>query len=305
SRGQLVEIGGSFRVSEIMRESGSKLVEVGTTNKTHVYDYERAITDRTALLMKVHTSNFRMIGFTETVNTRSLVEMGLKHNIPVYEDVGSGVLTDLSPYGIQDEPTVHEVVKSGVDLVSFSGDKLLGGPQAGLIVGKKKWIDQLKNNQLARVLRIDKFTIAALQATLLHYARGTESATSSIPTLRAMSRTVTELNERAQMCVSLLTSRWENSPAYNKPLHLEIVTSKSAIGGGSLPGFEIPTVVVSVQAEGIPVYELENSLRKSVIPIIGRIQHDHLLLDMRTIEPEEVPTVVDSFIHALSKLLRI
>src|SRR5699024_11664999 len=196
SRGELIEIGGSFRISEIMKESEAKLIDVGTTNKTHVFDYEHAITEETAFLMKVHKSNFKLIGFSEEVDTAELLPMSKKHTIPIYEDLGSGTLFDFESKKVGTEPTIQAKVKAGIDLISFSGDKLLGGPQAGIIVGKKEYIEKLKQHQLARVLRVDKFTLAGLEATLKSYIRGQE--TKEIPTVRDIVQHKEVVLEKAQ-----------------------------------------------------------------------------------------------------------
>ncbi|GAB7386911.1 L-seryl-tRNA(Sec) selenium transferase [Bacillaceae bacterium] len=279
SRGQLVEIGGSFRVSEIMAESGARLVEVGTTNKTHLYDYERAIGEDTALLMKVHTSNFRTIGFTASVGVEELVRLGAKYRIPVYEDLGSGVLFDLRPYGIGDEPTVKEVIAAGVDLVSFSGDKLLGGPQAGIIAGKKKWISRLKKNQLARVLRVDKMTLAGLEATLRLYLLP-EKAVREIPTLRDILVPLEEIEEKAKTFLARL--------GVDVPVHGVLVDDESAVGGGTLPGVTLPTKAVALHFHGLPAHRVEEQLRAQTPPVIVRVVKEHVRIDFRTVLWEEI-----------------
>jgi L-seryl-tRNA(Ser) seleniumtransferase len=290
SRGQLVEIGGSFRVSEIMAESGAKLVEVGTSNKTHLYDYEKAITEQTALLLKVHTSNFKTIGFTSEVPIQDLVALGNEHGIPVYEDLGSGVLYDLQVHGIGDEPIVQKVLQSGVDLVSFSGDKLLGGPQAGIIAGKKKWIDRLKRNQLARMLRVDKMTLAGLEATLRAYLFP-EQARKEIPTLRDILATSEEIEDRVRQFVALFTA--------NDQVELNVIDDESAVGGGTLPGLTLPTKSVALQCHGLAAHHLEEKLRRSTPPVIVRIVKDQVRIDFRTIQPEEVALVAGAVQQAL------
>lgn len=290
SRGQLVEIGGSFRVSEIMAESGARLVEVGTSNKTHVYDYERAIGTETALLMKVHTSNFRLVGFTSSVSTEELVQVGRKHQIPVYEDLGSGVLLDLRPYGIGDEPVVHEVIEAGVDVVSFSGDKLLGGPQAGIIAGKKKWIDRLKKNQLARVLRVDKMTLAGLEATLRLYLIP-ERAKEEIPVLRDIFVAIHEIKDRARSFIEKIRS--------NVRVHCELVDDVSEVGGGSLPGITLPTKVVVLEISGITAHQVQERLRLGNPPAIVRIARERVHIDFRTIQLEEIDVLVEA-IHEIT-----
>lgn len=285
SRGQLVEIGGSFRVSEIMAESGAKLVEVGTSNKTHLYDYERAINEETSLLMKVHTSNFRTIGFTSSVSTHELVELGAKYRIPVYEDLGSGVLYDLRPYGIGDEPLVQEVLEAGTDLVSFSGDKLLGGPQAGIIAGKKQWIDRLKKNQLARVLRVDKMTLGALEATLRLYLLP-EQAKKEIPTLRDILIPLHEIEEKANRFIAKVGT--------DAGFAMSLIDDESAVGGGTLPGITLPTKVVALQLPGQPSHHIEEKLRLGTPPVIVRVVKEQVRIDFRTIMTEEIDLLAEA-----------
>lgn len=279
SRGQLVEIGGSFRVSEIMAESGARLVEVGTTNKTHLYDYERAIDEETALLMKVHSSNFRTVGFTSSVSLQELALLGKKHQIPVFEDLGSGALYDLRAFGIGDEPAVKESIASGADIVSFSGDKLLGGPQAGIIAGRKKWIDKLKNSQLARVLRVDKMTLAGLDATLRLYLHP-EKAVQEIPTLRDILVPLREIEEKANCFIAKLGA--------NTNIMAELMDDESAVGGGTLPGITLPTKVVSLTFQGQPAHRVEEKLRLGEPPVIVRVVQNHVRIDFRAISREEI-----------------
>nr|WP_245203831.1 L-seryl-tRNA(Sec) selenium transferase [Ammoniphilus resinae] len=276
SRGQLVEIGGSFRVSEIMKESGAILQEVGTTNKTHLRDYEQAINEQTALLLKVHTSNFAITGFTHSVSLKELVELGQLNDIPVYEDLGSGVLYDLRKHGIGSEPVIQESIEQGVDLVSFSGDKLLGGPQVGVIAGKKKWIDRLKKNQLARVLRVDKVTLAALEATFRLYL-DPQKAAQRIPTLHDMLLPIDEIKKKAHSLQKLVNE-----------FPIEIKSEQSEVGGGSLPGIFLPTYVAVIQHPTFPAHEIERRLRKGTPSIIGRVTKDEYLLDFRTIQDRQI-----------------
>lgn len=280
SRGQLVEIGGSFRVSEIMRESGALLREIGTTNKTHLRDYEQAIQENTALLLKVHTSNFAISGFTQTVSVEELAALGHKHGIPVYEDLGSGVLYDLKKHGIGDEPVISDSIRQGADLVSFSGDKLLGGPQVGVIAGKKKWIDRLKKNQLARVLRVDKVTLAALEATLRQYL-DPHKAIHTIPTLRDMLMPMDKLKGKAEQFKQQLSD-----------FQIDIREDHTEVGGGSLPGVLLETVVASILHPAYPAHIIERKLREGNPSIIGRIAKDQYLLDFRTIHEREIPSLV-------------
>lgn len=289
SRGQLVEIGGSFRVSSIMEESGARLVEVGTTNKTHLFDYEQAVNEETAMFMKVHTSNFKMIGFTETVETTELAELANKHRgVIFYEDLGSGALYDFKKHGIGDEPVVREVIGSGADLVSFSGDKLLGGPQAGLIAGKKELIDRLKKHQLARVLRVDKMTLAALEETLKSYLSGTEKI-NELPTVRDIIRPAADIQMQAESFIDSLQSQ---SGKY----HSEFLASTSQIGGGTMPGVEIPTYVAAVKHQTLSAEQVAARLRQAKPAIIARIQDGRVCLDFRTIENSEMTALVAGFV---------
>jgi L-seryl-tRNA(Ser) seleniumtransferase len=286
SRGELVEIGGSFRISEIMKESGAKLVEVGTTNKTHLYDYERNITSETGLIMKVHTSNFVISGFTSAVPGVQLVDLAHQHHIPVFEDLGSGVLMDLRPYGIGQEPTVQEVIAEGVDIVSFSGDKLLGGPQAGIIAGKKEYIDRLKRNQLMRSLRVDKFTLAALHATLKQYLHPNK-AISEIPTLHMILQSVDEVRNKAMQFISKLDSLGYYSA--------ELTQTESEVGGGTMPDVKIPSWAVELTSQvDRNVAALSKRLRMAAFPVIGRIQNDRFILDFRTIAEDEIDLILSS-----------
>jgi len=291
SRGELVEIGGSFRVPDVMAHSGALLHEVGTTNKTHMRDYENAACEATALLLKVHQSNYRITGFTEDVPIEKLVAFGHGRGIPVMYDLGSGCLINLKPYGIHSEPTVQEIVKSGVDLVTFSGDKLLGGPQAGVIVGKREFIEKLQKNPLTRAVRIDKLTLAALEATLMEYA-DEERARLLIPTLRMLLGDQGEIKARAKK-IGLLLRR------NTKDASIEIIEDSSQAGGGSLPEVNFPTFAVAIRPEKISVNVLEERLRMGDPAIIARIRGDSLIVDARTIGNEEVATVVKGVKSAL------
>ncbi|MGI2328239.1 L-seryl-tRNA(Sec) selenium transferase [Planococcus sp. YIM B11945] len=290
SRGQLVEIGGSFRISSIMEESGARLVEVGTTNKTHLYDYENALNEETAMILKVHTSNFLMVGFTENVATEDLVELKNHHEgVVFYEDLGSGALYDFKQYGIGEEPLVKEVIASGVDLVSFSGDKLLGGPQAGIIAGKKALIDQLKKHQLARVLRVDKLTFAALEATLKAYLSGKE-AILEIPAVGDIVRPPETIREQAQEFIAEMQNQ---SQAYR----IELQESTSQIGGGTMPGVELPTYIAAISHPCFSAEELAARLRNCRPAVIVRIQDEQVCLDFRTIAQEERKMIVDRLLE--------
>lgn len=291
SRGQLVEIGGSFRVSEIMSQSGAKLVEVGTTNKTHRYDYERAISNNTGLLMKVHTSNFRIIGFTKEVCLKTLVELGAEHQLPVYEDLGSGLFYDFKHVGIGEEPTIQEVVRAGADIISFSGDKLLGGPQAGIIVGKKQYIDRLKKNQLARSLRVDKMTLAALEATLRHYLLN--EAVDKIPTLKMILMNIKTIEQKSKILYEQI-----KLIAKDKAV-VEIIDGYSEIGGGSMPDVQLPTKLIAIRPINLPIHKMEQSLRVTTPHVIGRISEDRFLLDIRTIEEDEYDIIAEKLQYVL------
>jgi L-seryl-tRNA(Ser) seleniumtransferase len=281
SRGQLVEIGGSFRIPEVMARSGARLVEVGATNRTHLRDYRAAVTEETALLLKVHTSNYRIIGFASEVALAELVELGRQHNLPVMEDLGSGCLLDLSRYGLMKEPTVREVVAAGPDVVTFSGDKLLGGPQAGIIVGRREIIERIKQNPLNRALRIDKFTLAGLEAVLRLY-QDERKALRLIPTLAMLTLSQAEIGAKARR----LTRR------LRKPLagqcRVSTISTVSRVGGGALPEYDLATVAVSLAPEVFSVNELEERLRRAHEPVLGRIENDRFLLDMRTVAGPEI-----------------
>jgi L-seryl-tRNA(Ser) seleniumtransferase len=291
SRGQLVEIGGSFRIPDVMGKSGAKMVEVGTTNKTHLWDYEEKIGPDTALLLKVHQSNFQIVGFTEEVETSELVALGKKYGIPLMEDLGSGCLVDLSKYGLLKEPTVQEVLANGVDLVTFSGDKLLGGPQAGIILGRKDLVEAIKKNQLSRALRIDKLTLLALEETLTLY-RDERAAVNEIPTLEMICQSYDGLDKKAQKLSEMLTG--SDTENYT----LVRIDGHSRIGGGALPLQELPTRLLCLTPKKMSAQEMEGWLRSYDPPIIVRIETDQVLLDMRTIQEKELKTVA----QALKKL---
>jgi len=285
SRGQLVEIGGAFRIPDVMTQSGCHLVEVGTTNKTYPDDYQRAITPETALLLHVHTSNYRIVGFTRETSIDELVELGRASQLPVMSDLGSGSLLDLSVCGLPAEPTVQQVIKDGADVVTFSGDKLLGGPQAGIIVGKKSYIDQMKKNPLTRAVRIDKFTVAALEATLREYI-DPQTAWQCIPTLTMLSANVNILKQRAENLTEELTA------AVYELADCVVVPTASAVGGGALPTAALPSWAVEVSPRDMSVFELSVRLREQEPALIGRLQDEKLLLDMRTILPGEESILV-------------
>jgi len=288
SRGELVEIGGSFRMPEVMAWAGCELREVGTTNRTHLRDYEKAINENTALLMKVHRSNFAVVGFTKEVSGKELVELGRRYGIPVVEDLGSGCLVDFSRYGLRKEPTVQEVIRSGVEVVTFSGDKLLGGPQAGIIVGQKDLVEKIRQNPLNRALRIDKLTLAGLEATLrLYLDEGL--AVERIPTLRMILLPPKEVRRRAQRLKRMLVKA--SLPGFR----FEVMPTVCRTGGGALPIADLDSYAVAVNSEKFSPEELHQRLRTGEPPVVGRIEGDRFLLEARTIFPEEFLLVVEAF----------
>jgi L-seryl-tRNA(Ser) seleniumtransferase len=286
SRGELIEIGGEFRIPDIMLRSGAVLREVGATNRTHLRDYADAIGPPTALLLKVHTSNYRVIGFTAEVSSRELVELGRERGIPVMEDLGSGSLVDLRPWGFPYEPTVPEVVASGVDLVTFSGDKLLGGPQAGIVVGKRAIVSRLKKNPWNRALRIDKFTIAALEATLTAYEAGI--AREAVPTLRLLTEPLAAVAARARRVLRRLGAEAAH----------RVDEGRALVGGGALPTVELPTAGVSLGATDAAARALDAALRVGDPPVVGRLVEDRLFLDCRTVLPAQVPALAKAIVAA-------
>ena len=280
SRGQLVEIGGGFRVPDVMAQSGASLIEVGTTNRTYSRDYADAITERTALLLRVHSSNFRVVGFVHDVPLAELVELAAQGGLAVVDDLGSGTLIDTAGYGLAHEPTVQESVASGADVVTFSGDKLLGGPQAGILVGKRASLEQLKRHPLARALRVDKVAIAGIQATLLHYLKG--EATTQIPVWRMICASVEELDERAEAMAAGISRHG---------VAASVVDGASTVGGGSLPGETLPSRLVAVSAPSTDA--LARALRLGHPALVGRIENERLMLDPRTILPGQDQVVVE------------
>lgn len=292
SRGQLVEIGGGFRIPDIMAQSGANLVEVGTTNRTYIHDYERAIEPgHTGLLLSVHHSNYQITGFTAQPTLADLVELARRYQIPLMEDLGSGTLLDTTPFGLAHEPTIQESLAAGVDLVTASGDKLLGGPQAGLILGKSALIEKLKKHPLIRALRVDKFTLAALQATLLAYLEN--KATSEIPVWRMIAADNRSLARRAHQWRRALRSlpHLSNSP-------MAVVDSASTVGGGSLPGQILPTKALAISPPSVDA--LASQLRLANPPVVARIENNQLLLDPRTVLPEQDKTLIVALTNALS-----
>ncbi len=303
SRGELVEIGGSFRIPDVMAKSGATLREVGTTNRTRITDYEQAITERTKLLLRVHRSNFEIVGFTEQPSLAELVELGRKHGIPVMEDLGSGALFDLRNIGVHGEPGVTDSLEAGVDIVTYSGDKLLGGPQAGLISGRKELVRKIRSNPLFRALRVDKLTYAALEATLLAYIKQDYDA---IPALRMMRLPVEQIHARANAVIAsvaeaqvgrLLTEIESNNgdtqdlANVQRPgtinITLKIINGTSVLGGGSAPGATIATKLIAVTSGDLSANEIAQRLRAFDLPIIARVDEDNVLLDLRTVFPEQ------------------
>jgi L-seryl-tRNA(Ser) seleniumtransferase len=293
SRGELIEIGGEFRIPDVMEKSGAVLREVGTTNRTHLSDYEKAIGDKTGLLLKVHTSNFLILGFTEEVQLPELVALGRRRGIPVMSDLGSGCLIETEPYGLKKEPTVQETLKTGVDVVTFSGDKLLGGPQAGIILGRRETLDPVKKNPLNRALRIDKMTLAALEATMRLYLNEAE-ALRSIRGLRVLTEPVEEVERRARRFFRRLKK------ANIEGLTISLRKGSSMAGGGSLPTQEIPSLLLSLRSSKLSANAVEEHLRRFDPPIIARIADEEVLFDLRTVASEEF----DIIRRALEGLVR-
>lgn len=275
SRGELVEIGGSFRIPDVMAKSGATLREVGTTNRTRIGDYERAITERTRLLLRVHRSNFEIKGFTEQASTAELVNLGRQRDVPVVEDLGSGALVDLQNFGINGEPNVLDSLRAGFDVVTYSGDKLLGGPQAGLISGRRDLVTRMRKNSLFRALRVDKLIYAALEATLLAYVKRDYDG---IPTLKMMSLTKGEITARAEALVANV---------HSPNLQLEILDGESVIGGGAAPSSVLPTSLVAISCAGLSANELSVRLRGGSPPIIARVEQERVVLDLRTVFPDQ------------------
>ncbi|VAX28083.1 L-seryl-tRNA(Sec) selenium transferase, partial [hydrothermal vent metagenome] len=291
SRGELIEIGGAFRIPDVMLQSGALLKEVGTTNKTNSGDYENAVGEQTALLLKVHQSNYKVIGFTEDVSIGELVGIGKRMGVPVMFDLGSGCFTDLRPYGIHDEPLVHEVVSKGVDIVTFSGDKLLGGPQAGIIVGRKELIERIARHPLARAVRIDKLTLAALEATLLCHA-DPEKARETIPVLRTLLQGDEVIKRRAKKIQLLIRREVRNA-------QVSIEKDESQAGGGSLPGVYLPTYVVTLKVKGMTAHAVEQRLRRGDVAVITRIRAGTVVIDARTIRDSEVKPLLKAIKEAI------
>jgi len=291
SRGQAVEIGGGFRIPEVMRQSGARLVEVGTTNCTYAQDYEQAITPRTAALLRVHSSNFKVVGFTQSVTLEELVALGKRYNLHVFDDLGSGCLLDTTRFGLDPEPMIQQSITLGVDLALFSGDKLLGGPQAGITVGKKQLVNKLRRHPLARAVRIDKIRLAGLVATLIHYLKG--EAEQKIPVWRMISTPVSELERRAGLWAQALGEL------------AQVAEGESMVGGGSLPGSTLPTKLVAIGKQGKSrnmAQALAQRLRNQETPVVGRISENLLLLDPRSVLPEEDEAILRALRSAIAEL---
>ncbi len=285
SRGQLIEIGGAFQLPEVIHRSGAKLVEVGTTNKTHLRSYREAITENTGAILRVHQSNYRMIGFTQDVPIQDLVELGRECDIPVVDDLGSGAFVDITQYGLPEEPVVSDSIKAGADVVCFSGDKLLSGPQSGIIVGREKYIQMIKKNPLARILRVGKLTLAALEGTLRPFLN-VNTITQTNPTLRLLTLPVDKIEANGRMLVDRLSESLKDKAV------VKLIDGYSLVGGGSLPGENLPTKLVSVKPLPISAETLGIRLRmESEPPVFTRIQQECVLLDMRTVLDDEIETL--------------
>ena len=297
SRSELVEIGGSFRIPDVMKKSGAKMVEVGTTNKTRLRDYEEAIGPDTALLLRVHRSNFQIVGFTEDVDASLLLDLSQKHGIPFMEDLGSGCFVDFSRYGLSKEPTVQEVLAQGLDLITFSGDKLLGGPQAGIILGRKELVDAIRTNQLSRALRIDKLTLLALEETLNLY-RDEKVALEEIPTLKMIIKPYRELKARTSRLLRIIGKL--NTKAFS----ITTQDGRSKVGGGALPLLDLPTRLVCLSPKELSAQYMGEWLKSFDPPIIVRVEDNNVLLDVRTIQDNEMKTIVKAIRQLAEKHLR-
>jgi len=284
SRGELVEIGGSFRMPDVMKASGAKMVEVGTTNKTHLKDYQQALNNRTGAILKVHTSNYRILGFTAEVALPDLIRLSQQHHLPLIYDMGSGVLEDLAQFGLPHEPVVRKVLAMGVDVVTFSGDKMLGGPQAGLIVGKKEYVQKIKRNPLTRALRCDKLTYAAMEETLRAYLNQ-QDRIKEIPTYEMLTTPLSELQSRAKSTMEQV---------HSAHLSLELVETYAQMGSGALPLEKIPSVALAITSSRLSPQKLAGKLREFNPPIIGYVQDDKLFLNLKTIRQEEILTIIDA-----------
>lgn len=288
SRGELIEIGGEFRIPEVMEKSGARLREVGSTNRTRLSDYEKAlVSGETGVILKVHTSNFRIVGFTEETKLEDLLALGRKYHVPVMDDLGSGCFIELDRYGLEREPTVQEVLATGVDVVTFSGDKLMGGPQAGIILGKEKILEKIKKNPLNRALRIDKLTLAALEATMIQYLQP-EKAVVNLGVLRALTEPLDAVTRRARKLLVMLKN------SVTEGMKFSVKQGTSLAGGGALPTRDIPTALLSIRSEILSPNTLEASLRGLEVPVIARIADDEVLFDLRTVDELELVIIRDA-----------
>ncbi|HEX8685320.1 MAG TPA: L-seryl-tRNA(Sec) selenium transferase, partial [Pyrinomonadaceae bacterium] len=287
SRGELVEIGGDFRVPDVMAQSGTSMVEVGTTNRTKLSDYERAVGERTRLLMRVHPSNYRVVGFTSAPSLEELARLAQERGLPLYEDAGSGALIDLAPHGLSGEPVIRDSVARGADVVTFSGDKLLGSAQAGLVVGRREVIERLRRHPLYRALRADKLALAALEATLEAYSRG--EAAREVPALAMLSATRAGIGARALAFAGRLRSRLDE-----ETLDFDIIDGESAVGGGSAPTTHPPTALVALRHPALSAAALDERLRRHAPPVVARILDDRLVLDLRTVSESEEHELLDA-----------
>lgn len=295
SRGQLIEIGGAFRIPDVMKMSGAQLVEVGTTNKTYITDYAGAINENTALLFSAHTSNYKIVGFSQEVSLSELVALGRERTLPVIHDLGSGILADLGEWGLKDEPTVQASVASGADIITFSGDKLLGGPQAGIIVGKKEYVEAMKKNQLTRALRVDKLNLAALEGTLLEYLTG--NPLLGIPVLKMLTAREAELLSRAQE----LEGKMRQIPALmERTVSIQVVPTEDMVGGGAYPTYKIPGYGVEIAFTGIPLQSITGRLRKMDPALLTRKREDKMLISVRTLLEGEDALITGILLQALS-----
>src|SRR5262249_8773495 len=285
SRGELIEIGGSFRIPDVMEKSGAILREVGTTNRTRIADYAAAINEKTRLILRVHPSNYQIIGFTERPTVAEIAELASRSAIPSFEDLGSGCLVDLSPFGVKDEPVVAESIKQGISVVSFSGDKMLGGPQAGIIAGSRSIIDRVRKNPLMRALRVDKVTYAALEATLRIYDRGL--AEQEVPVIRAIACRLEQVRLRAARFASLL--------AGHSRFKIALEEGQTVIGGGSAPGARLPTVLVTIESADLSASTVESLLRQAETPVVAPTDNEPVVIDLRTVGPDEESLIIRAF----------
>jgi len=294
SRGQLIEIGGAFRIPEVMKLSGAKLVEVGTTNKTYISDFAEAITSDTALLFSAHTSNYKIVGFSQEVNIKELADLGKQRGLPVMHDLGSGIFTDLSVMGLRDEPTIQASVNSGVDLITFSGDKLLGGPQAGVIMGRKQYINAMKKNQLTRALRVDKLTIAALEGTLLEYMVG--DPLRNIPALRMLKATEEELLAKAERIALRMHDKLSHK------MQIRTVKVDDMVGGGAYPTYRLPGYAVELEFTDMEIEKIAKHLRISRPALIARKQQDKMIISVRALQKQDEETILELFTRVYNQL---